>query len=178
VESLPESHPLRRLFAGTVQQVFYAEIGMCDPQIADYVVDLLSSLVHADDFFPFHRADGTRLKNLAEWTAEAELPSDVSQRQRDRLVHRHIGDFTLFWSGLFPEGLRRLRHAGVGERLNDYLGQGKRSYAIASELTRPADDPPAGVLQRLSERFEYCVYGLNLCRKEWQVLGDQGPSNS
>jgi hypothetical protein len=176
-DPLPKDHPLRRLFSGTVHQVLYVDVGICDPQIADYLEELLASLIHVDDFYPFKDASGKRLRNLAETVAEAQLPEHVSRRQRERAIHRHIGDFALFWAGVFPEGLRRLTHAGLGARISDYVDQGRRSYAIASDLTTlPDDRPPAGVLRRLSERFEYCVYGLNLCRKEWDTLGESfGP---
>lgn len=173
--SLPNDHPLRRLFAGTVQHVFYADIGMCDPQIADYLIELLSHLIHMDDLYPFRDAKGRRLQNLAEMVAESHFEGRVPPRVRERTVHRHIGDFALFWTGLFPEALGRLRRFGRGEGLDTYLEMGKRSYAIASGLTRPEDEPPAGVLQRLSDRFEFCVYGLHLCREEWGTLGEPLP---
>ncbi len=172
LEPLRLDHPLRRLFTGTVQHVFYVDIGMCDPQIAEYLTEMLSSLIHVNDIYPFRDASGRRLQDLAEWVTEAELQKKVSPTVRQRMIHKHIGDFSLFWTGIFPEGLRRLRHMGVGDQLSDFLRQGKQSYSIASELTNPDDQPPAGVLQRLSERFEYCVYGLNLCRREWDSMGE------
>lgn len=170
---LQSDHPLRRLFAGTVQHVLYADMGMCDPQIADYLTDLLSALVHMDDIFPFQDASGRRLENIGDWVSETFLGPDVSSEVRQRTIHKHIGDFSLFWSGVFPEGLRRLTGLGPGDRLNFVLRQGKRSYSIASELTHADEQPPASVLRRLSDRFEFCVYGLNLCRNEWLALREQ-----
>ena len=54
-----------------------------------------------------------------------------------REVHRHIGDFTLFWTGLYPEMLKRLRSAFLRDSFIDYCEQGKRLY-IASTFE---DDP-------------------------------------
>jgi len=151
-------------------------MGLPDPQLADYLTELLSNLIHIDDLYPFRDARGKRLEALAEMAMEAQLSPRVEPAARDRIVHKHIGDIALFWTGVFPEGLRRLQRFGAADRLTDYLERGKRSYAIASELTRhPDDEPPAHVLRRLSDRFEYCVYGLNRCRKEWDTLGDQLP---
>jgi hypothetical protein len=170
-QSLSHDHPLHRLFSGTVQQVFYSDVGMCDPQIAEYLAGMLSQFIHVDDFYPFKDASGRRIQDLAEMLTHTELGSDVPRIQRDRTVHQHIGDVALFWTGLFPEGLGRLDRLGEGDRIAAYLEQGKRSYALASKLTiRPDDEPPAGVLRRLSDGFEYCVYGLHLCRKEWDSL--------
>ena len=49
-----------------------------------------------------------------------------------REYHRHIGDFTLFWTGVYPEMLRRLQSLLSKDRFVDYCEQGKRSYYIAS----------------------------------------------
>ena len=169
--SLPDDHPLRRLFAGTVQQVMYTDVGMCDPQLVDYVADMLGQFIHMDEIYRFRNAGGKRLETLAAMVTESELGEEATAEARDRTIHRHIGDFALFWTGLFPEGLGRAR-LGMVDRLSHYVEQGKRSYAVASELTvSEREKPPARVLQRLSERFEQCVYGLHLCRKEWDVLG-------
>jgi len=167
LQPLRHDHPLRQMFSGTVQHALYVDMGLCDPQLADYLTDLLSSLIHMDDIYPFHDATGRRLLSLAEWITDAQIEPGVSPKQRERIIHRHIGDFSLFWTGLFPEGLRKLAHVGLGDAIDDFFRQGKRSYYIAAELTRDDDEPPADMLQRLSERFEYCVLGLNLCRKEW-----------
>jgi hypothetical protein len=173
ISSLPNEHPLRRLFSGTVHHVLYVDMGLCDPEIAEYLTDLLSQFIHVDDFYPFKDAAGRRLEDLAAVLTEAHLGKSVSRTERERILHRHIGDFALFWTGLFPEGLRRMKPLGFGDRLSGYMAQGKRSYAIASELTEPQDQPPPAVLRRLSDHFEFCVHGLNLCRQEWLTLQRQ-----
>lgn len=170
ISSIPNEHPLKRLFSGAVHHALYVDLGLCDPQIADYLTELLSQFVHVDDLHPFTDAAGRRLEDLASMLTDAHLQPPVGRLQRERILHRHIGDYALFWTGLFPEGLRRMRPVGTGDRLSDYMTQGKRSYAIASDLTAPEDQPPPGVLRRLSEHFEFCVHGLNLCRQEWIAI--------
>jgi hypothetical protein len=167
---LPENHPLSRLFNGTVQHVLYSELGICDPQLADYLAAMLRHYLHSDDFYPFHDAQGRRIEKIAELLTDAELPQCSSATERRRVLYRHIGDFALFWTGLYPEGIRHMEPLGFSDSHGGYLTQGKRSYAIASELTRPDDRPPARVLRRLSDNFESCVYGLTLCRKEWDEM--------
>ena len=86
-----------------------------------------------------------------------------------REVHRHIGDFALFWTGVYPEALGRLRSAACKDFFVDYCAQGKRSYYIASTFE---DDPyrdEAPVLRRLSDEFELCAYGLREVRREWET---------
>lgn len=170
---LPNDHPLRRLFSGAVHHALYVDMGLCDPQIAEYLTDLLSHFVHMDDIYPFKDAAGRRLEDLAAILTEARLQPPAGRVERERVLHRHIGDFALFWTGVFPEGLRHMQPVGLRDRLSDYMAQGKRSYAIASELTDPQDQPPPGVLRRLSEHFEFCVHGLNLCRQDWIAIQRQ-----
>ena len=170
---LSERHPLRRLFAGMVENVLYSDLGVCDPAVADYLVDLLIDFLHFDRVHLLKSVGGKRLEDVAEMLTDAHLGPDVKGPLRDRIVHRHIGDYTLFWSGVYPESLKRLRSPHRKDHLVDYLKQGKRSYFIASELTDEHSDPPAHVFRRLSDQFEFCVYGLGLVRKGWERLDPQ-----
>jgi hypothetical protein len=88
---------------------------------------------------------------------------------RERDVHRHIGDFTLFMAGLFPEYLRRLRTAGLiyhKDFLVDYVKTGKRSYGIVAVIGRASADGDPPLFQKLSENFELCVTGLGFVRSD------------
>lgn len=159
-------HPLRRLFAGLTEQTFITTLGVADPNLTDYLSILLSRFLHFDAIYRLRNAAGRRLEEVAEMVIEAEgLPPEGRTR---REVHRHIGDFTLFWTGVYPEVLRRLRSAASRDQFIDYCEQGKRSYYIASTF----DDAPyrdeAAVLRRLSEDFELCAYGLSQVRREWE----------
>lgn len=163
-----ETHPLRRLFAGLIEHAFYADMGICEPELTGYLTELLAGFVHMDRIFSLHDANGRRIEEVADMAAEAALDPALEPSDRVRLVHKHIGDFTLFWTGVYPEGLRQLCGPMRKDHLVDYLRQGKRSYAIASDLSRRDSLPPAVVLRRLSEQFEFCVFGLGLVRKGWE----------
>jgi hypothetical protein len=159
-------HPLRRLFAGLTEHTFLSTLGMADPELIDYLSILLSRFTHMNAVFRLRDSQGRRLEEVADMMLEAEsLPSEGRTR---REVHRHIGDFALFWTGVYPEALRRLRSILNKDHFIDYCEQGKRSYFIASTFE---DDPyreEAPVLRRLSDQFELCAYGLNQVRREWE----------
>jgi len=90
-----------------------------------------------------------------------------------RELHRHIGDFTLFWAGVYPEALRKEKNENHGQ-FESYCSHGKFSYRVASTIESSKDDAPeSNVLARLSERFELCAYGLREVRREWEQ-GDDG----
>src|SRR5947209_939989 len=162
----PADHPLRRLFAGFTEHTFQTTFGVADPDLIDYLSGLLSRFISMDAIHRLRNAQGVRLEQVVDMVLEAEaLPPEGRTR---REVHRHIGDFALFWTGVYPEMLGRLRSALRKDFFVDYCAQGKRSYYIASTF---ADDPyreEAPVLRRLSEEFELCAYGLNQVRREWE----------
>jgi hypothetical protein len=170
-------HPLRRLFAGLTEQTFHTTLGMADPGLVDYLSLLLSRFVHLDSIYRLRDSHGKRLEEVAEMMIEAEaLPPEGRTR---REVYRHIGDFTLFWTGVYPESLSRLRSVFSRDHLIDYTEQGKRSYFIASTFEQDPYREEAPVLRRLSEEFELCAYGLNQVRREWErgraLLANKGP---
>ena len=74
----------------------------------------------------------------------------------------------MFFTGLFPEAvvsLPRLRPLSI-DTFIDYVAAGKESYAIvaAFNLFEYRDEAP--LFRRLSDRFEECVFGLNLVKRE------------
>jgi hypothetical protein len=74
--------------------------------------------------------------------------------------YRHIGDYTLFWTGLYPEALRRVQQI-------DYRLAGKRAYWIASTLEPEEAAAERLLLERLSHEYDVCVAGLAEVRRAW-----------
>jgi hypothetical protein len=162
---IPPEHPLRRLFAGVVEHSFFAGVGMADPLLTEYLAELLVTFTHIDQLKVVSQADEKALSQVAHMLALVSAENLDSAQDRDRLVYRHIGDYTLFWAGVYPEQLRRAR-CDSPDLLLDYVQQGKRSYAIVGELVDEEGVPPARLFRQLSEEFETCIEGLHLVRKE------------
>ena len=158
---ISSSHPLVRLFRGLTESTFMAELGIGDPRLVGYVADLLARFVPSPDLWKIRDGQGKRLTEVAAMIAEAESSADDDRR---RECHRHVGDFTLFWTGVYPEALKQLRSPSSADHLIDYQAQGKRSYYLASTLA--AEESP--VLRRLSDQFELCAFGLSRVRHEWE----------
>ncbi len=129
---LSGSDQLRRLFAAMTENVFQVDLGIADPLLTDYIADLLYRFVRMEAIIKIRDAQGRRLEEVAEMLVEAEQRLAKPKRE----IHRHIGDFTLFWVGLYPEALSRLKSAHCKDHLIDYCEQGKRSYLIASTLKK------------------------------------------
>lgn len=163
----PES--LRRLFAATTEYTFQVDLGVVDPPLIDYLVDMLVRFVRADAVYRIRDGIGRRLEEVAAMLIEAEQCPAKPRRE----IYRHIGDFTLFWTGVYPEALEKKNACGR-DHLLDYFEQGKRSYLIAASYEDEPFEAEAPVLKRLSQDFELCTFGLNRARKFWEqnAVGD------
>ena len=165
---IPETHPLHRLFRGLTESTFMSELGIGDPCLVGYVADLLARFVPSPNIWKVRDSQGRTLTQVAEMIAEAESSADAERR---RECHRHVGDFTLFWTGVYPEALGKLQVSNSADRLINFQAQGKRSYYLASTLG--AEEAP--VLRRLSDEFELCAFGLSRVRREWERHDPESP---
>jgi hypothetical protein len=159
----PRSQVLRRFFSGLTEYAFHTRLGVADPPLVDYLAELLVRFVRSDELYPVRSPRGERLVQVADMLAEAQHREGPARQE----VHRHIGDFTLFWTGVYPEVADRMRRTGK-DAFIDYQQQGKRAYWIASTIPVEREAAPADILKRLSEQFDLCVYGLSEVRRQWE----------
>jgi hypothetical protein len=169
-QPISEQHPLRQLFGTLVEQAFTRVLQEYEPAVLRYMVNLLTEFTHIDNIYRIRDARGRALQEVAEMLAEGDMLLNATSFAREREVHRHIGDFTLFWSGVYPEAMPRLRHALSKDALIDYVQQGKKSYYIVSTFEEGEWRHEAPLFRRLSERFELYMFGLNLVRQGWERL--------
>jgi hypothetical protein len=164
---------LHHFFAGLAEFTFQARLGVADPPLVDYISNLLARFIRQDDIFRVRNLQGQPLTAVIEMFSEAEQRFGAARRK----VHQHIGDFTLFWSGMYPEALCDRQVPTAKDVLIDYCQHGKRSYMIASSIEVDEDsEAPSEVLERLSTEFELCAYGLREIRNEWSRRDDPPPT--
>ena len=163
------SSSLARFFTGLCEYIFQTRLGIADPPLTDYLSQMLIGHVRSDSFHRVRNLAGRPAVEVADMLAEAEQRMGVAKRD----VHRHIGDVTLFWTGVYPESLQTLRSVERKDFFVDYCTHGKRAYFIASTIDTDRDeDAPNEVLERLSSNFEMCAYGLGEIRREWERRDD------
>lgn len=153
-----------RFFSGLSEYIFESKLGVADVQLVDYVSNIMLRFVRVESLHRVRRTNGRPATEVFEMLCEAEQRIGLARRE----VHRHIGDFTLFWSGMYPERLRKLKPQNSRDGFLDYCQQGKRAYAIAAEIEGGEDRPSCDLLHRLSDEFELCAYGLREIRREWE----------
>ncbi len=129
---------------------------------------MLVDFTHRDSVFRIRNDRGFPIEQVAEMLVEGDVALNATSFIREREVHKHIGDFTLFWTGVYPEMLKTLRHQSQCDHLIDYVQQGRASYRIASTFDYGEYATQAPVLRQLAERFEACRLGLQHVRQELQ----------
>ena len=159
---------LEQFFEELVRRHFYSGADIRDPKLVSYVGAVLADFSRTDRLYRIHDARGRRLEEVAEMLVASNPILDASSFDREREVRKHIGDFTLFFTGFFPEAvasLPRLNPLSV-DAFVDYVAAGKESYRVvaAFNLFEYRDEAP--LFERLSEHFEDCVNGLHLVKQE------------
>ncbi|MCG8585871.1 MAG: hypothetical protein MI757_14280 [Pirellulales bacterium] len=161
---------VQQFFAGITEYTFHARLGVVDPPLVDYISALLTRFIHNDAIYTVRSPTGKRLIEVAEMLNEAQQRVGMARRE----LHRHIGDYTLFWAGLYPESLDSAKASKEKDALLDYRIEGKRAYKIASEIPTDNEQAPAEVLGRLSDQYDLCAYGLSEVRRQWEDREDEG----
>ena len=169
---LPESNLLREFFTVLVEKHYSESVGLRDAEICGYVGNLLADFYECDELFKIRDANGRPLTDVGEMLVAADpVYGPAPSFDRERQVRKHIGDFTLFFTGMYPESINRarLRRQRL-ENLVDFVQAGKESYYIVSKFEHFEYAKVAPLFARLSREFERCVCGLNIVKNELEVM--------
>ncbi|MCC6485558.1 MAG: hypothetical protein IT209_11985 [Armatimonadetes bacterium] len=156
------------LFHGLITDTFASRLGFSDRELAHYLAQMLTEFAHFDRIYRIKDLANQPLYEVADMLQQTESRPGCGPDEREREVHKHIGDFTLFWAGVYPEALRLLQSSLQKDHLVDYISQGKSSYYIASTFNRGDLASEARVLRCLSNTFEIVALGLQEVRSVWE----------
>ena len=156
---------LRRFFDRAIRSSF-RDLALHDEPVAGYLVDLLTRFARTEHLFP-PGVTAPRLETVVDLLLEAQAAWDDAAAhfgpEREVDVRRHIGDYTLFMTGVFRERVERIASTGW------YVAQGKRAYRFVSEhdraSARPAVRGGGPLYARLAERFEHYAWALDYARR-------------
>ena len=166
-----ESNPLHQLFAEIVGRN-YSEVGVPNAEVQSYVATLLTEFCEAENLYKIRTAGGRPLHDVGEMLLESDpVYGPASSFDRERQVRKHIGDYSLFFTGMFPESLnwRRLRRSRM-ESLVDFVKAGKESYYVVSKFEHFEYAKVAPLFRRMSKDFELLVYGLNQVKNDLEEM--------
>ena len=167
---ISERHPLRQLFHEVVAGCYHRHTGIDDPEMTSYVGDLLTEFTAAENLY-LRDAEGHALKDLHAMIAASDpVFGDAPSFDVVRKVRRHIGDYALFATGMYPESTQLWRHTGDASFV-EMVKTGKESYYIVSQFDLFEYRDEAPLFARLSSEFERCMQGLKYVRAELDKMG-------
>lgn len=168
MSTVPESHSLRHFFYEVVSSHFDSDLGLRDSEMQSYIANMLADFCDTTELYKIRDAAGRPLHDVGEMLLESDpVFGDAPSFDRERQVRKHIGDFTLFFTGMFPESINnhRLRRHRL-ENFVDWMKAGKESYYIVSKFEHFEYARVAPLFAKLARNFEECVFGLNMVKND------------
>lgn len=164
----PAPDPLEQFFHQAVRNSYEGKLGLHDPDVTGYVAHLLCDFSRSDKLYKFRDEMGRPISELEPLlTAADPVNGTAPSFDAERMVRKHIGDYSLFVAGMYPEAVDTWRR---GRRhhppLAELVTRGKESYYIVSQFNLFEYEEEAPLFARLSDWFERCILGLTLVRDE------------
>jgi hypothetical protein len=163
-------HPLESFFHQAVRNSYEGRLGLNDPEVTGYVAHLLCEFSSADKLYKMRDDMGRPIEELdAMMSAADPVNGSAPSFDAERMFRKHIGDYTLFVAGMYPEAVdswrrRRRNHPSLPELIH----AGKESYFIVSQFNLFEYEQEAPLFARLSDWFERCILGLTMVRDDIQ----------
>jgi hypothetical protein len=168
---VPQEHALRQFFHEVVSDCYPTYTGLSDPEVTTYVADLLTEFTAAENLYRIRDASGKPVREVSEMLAASDpVLGTAPSFDVERELRKHIGDFALFSTGMYPESMHRWRSPSDASYV-EMVKTGKESYYIVSQFNLFEYKQEAPFFARLSEEFERCMYGLTKVREELDRLG-------
>jgi hypothetical protein len=168
---IPEEHALRQLFHRTVSDCYAEHLGIRDREVTTYVADLLTEFCVVENLYCIRDPEGRPVKDVAQMLAASDpVHGTAPSFDAERKVRKHIGDYALFSTGMYPEAVQRSKFSGDTSFL-EMVRTGKESYYIVSQFNLFEYQSEAPFFARLADEFESYMYGLTKVRGELDRLG-------
>ena len=166
-DALLQPMALRQMFHDVVGDCYSGGIGIRDSEVTGYVADVLTEFCASEKVYGIRDQTGRPLKTVGEMLLASDpVFGSAYSFDRERAVRKHIGDYTLFFAGLFPEATETKRQYTKVEGFLELVRAGKESYYIVSQFDLFEYASEAPLFAKLAKQFESCIYGLNLVRTE------------
>jgi hypothetical protein len=160
----PVAPSLKRFFDRLVRRSL-EDLRMGGDPAADYLAGLLARFARTDQLYALRGAAGRPLESVVEMLLEVQRSWEFDQPHfnpfRERDVRQHIGDYTLFMTGLFREHVDRRASTGF------YVREGKRAYQVVADFQRSALKPDARLFLALADRFEGYASALQYLKRAY-----------
>ena len=146
--------------------------GIEDRVVADYVAEVLAEYSRIENTRCVVRARPEPLDCFFEMLTALQTADDHTRFY----IRTHVGNHSLFLSGVFPERIRyRAEHKGAPD-LKYYEELGRANYRVAGDHRLARKYDLAAVFNTLAERFKATRLALNELTDRLLSLGDSNLS--
>jgi hypothetical protein len=142
--------------------------GIQDRTVADYVAEVLAEFSSVER----GRCVVPGQTNPLDYIFEMLTALKTADDRTSFLIRVHIGNHSLFLSGVFPERIRFRAEARGFPDLKYYEGLGRAQYQMASDHRLARRYAVSKVLSTLAERFETTRLALNDISDRLFSIGD------
>ncbi|MDB6059423.1 MAG: hypothetical protein JWO95_3267, partial [Verrucomicrobiales bacterium] len=125
--------------------------------VADYVAEVMSEFSHEQNTHCDVPGSKKPLDYLFEMLAALQTADD----RTTFCIQAHIGNQTLFMSGVFPERIRARNERRGFPNMRYYEDMGRANYRAASGHRLAQKYDLASIFEQLSKRFESTRMALN-----------------
>ncbi|MEK6767260.1 MAG: hypothetical protein AABY49_13690 [Planctomycetota bacterium] len=135
-----------------------------DTQVSNYIANMLAQFTESSRLYSAREDEGRSYQYIVDMIADS-LHSDNIEKF---YIYCHIGNYTLFLTGMIPEYIKyryECKRRPVDK--NYYVGFGKTYYGLASEHTNAKRSRLTGTLSQLSEGFEVIAQVLGFMNREY-----------
>ncbi len=143
-----------------------------DRAVADYVAEVLAEFSHTERARCMVPGQNGPLDYLFEMMTALKAADD----RTSFFIRVHIGNHSLFLSGVFPERIRFRAEARGFPDLKYYEGLGRAYYRMASDHRLAQRYEVAEIFSTLAERFQTTRLALNDISERLFSLGDAAPT--
>jgi len=133
-------------------------VGIHDPELSDYLSALLLEFGTRDRALRIAPADDQVYRYVSDIVADLELVADA---RRAFLLRAHLGNFSLWLSGVFPDYIAARRERHGGPDFTYYEEMGARGFRLASDHQLAREWALTEIYHRAAESFERLRVALN-----------------
>ncbi len=135
-----------------------------DTQVSNYIANMLTQFTESSRLYNT-KEDG---KKSHQYIVDMITDSMQSDNFKKFHIYCHIGNYTLFLTGMIPEYIKyryEYKRRPIDNRY--YVGFGKTYYGLASEHTNARKNRLTDTLSQLSEGFEAVAQVLSFMNREY-----------
>ncbi len=159
--ALLASRDLRRpsaaLFYYVVLRRLLLELGVDDRAVTDYCATMVLTFGRGDRAYRIGEHDENRYAYLVDLVEEAGR----ADGERQFRVRVHLGNFSLWLTGIFPDYIAARRARKGGPTLNYYEALGRTGFLLASDHRLAERYGLGGVLRAAGQQFGTLRMALN-----------------